>query len=93
MKSLEHEGETAGGVWILENPEVGVNENLGDSDDDERYAHWVDAEKAEKAKITGGKVIALCGKVWTPTRDPDNYPICPRCQELYEKMNKGTFWF
>jgi hypothetical protein len=93
VNNFEYEDETAGGVRVLENPEIDANTNNGDNSDDERYAHWVDMRKAEKAKITGGKVIALCGKVWTPTRNPDNYPICPRCQELYEKMNEGTFWF
>ena len=23
------------------------------------------------------------GKVWVPSRDPKNFPVCPMCQELY----------
>jgi uncharacterized C2H2 Zn-finger protein len=31
-------------------------------------------------------VKALCGKMWVPTRDPDRFPICPNCKDIYEKM-------
>src|SRR5699024_12605629 len=26
----------------------------------------------------------LCGKVWVAGRDPEKYPVCPECKELYE---------
>jgi hypothetical protein len=57
-----------------------------DSDDSERYSHWVDANKASKAQLNDRPVIALCGKVWKPKHNPEDYPICPRCQELYEEI-------
>lgn len=83
----EDKGEEAGGVRVLE--EVATPEQQGDSrdpDDAERYAHWVDADRASKAQLTGRPVVALCGKVWKPQHNPDDYPICPKCQELYEEL-------
>jgi hypothetical protein len=31
-------------------------------------------------------VIALCGKVWVPGRDPDKFPVCPDCKKIYDKL-------
>jgi hypothetical protein len=32
-------------------------------------------------------VVALCGKVWVPSRDPKKYPVCPLCKEIWEGMD------
>ncbi|HSI94187.1 MAG TPA: DUF3039 domain-containing protein [Jiangellaceae bacterium] len=34
-------------------------------------------------------MIALCGKVWVPSRDPEKYPVCPRCKEIWRQMRPG----
>ena len=31
-------------------------------------------------------VVALCGKVWVPGRDPKKFPVCPVCQEIYDGL-------
>jgi len=40
-------------------------------------------------RFTGRPVVALCGKVWTPGRDPSKYPVCPTCKSIYEEMRSG----
>ena len=55
-----------------------------DHGDHERFAHYVDKSKVTEAMVLGSPVVALCGKVWVPSRDPKNFPVCPMCQELYE---------
>ena len=40
--------------------------------------------------LTGKPVRALCGKKWTPGRDPEKFPICPDCQKIYEKMMESA---
>ena len=57
--------------------------------DAERYAHYVKKEKITAAAVTGGPVVALCGKVWTPSRDPSKFPVCPVCKEIYASMAGG----
>jgi hypothetical protein len=49
-----------------------------------------DVRKANKnqAALGGTPVIALCGKVWVPGRDPDKYPVCPECKEIYEGIRE-----
>ena len=57
--------------------------------DHERFAHYVRKEKVLESALTGEPVIALCGKVWVPGRDPDKFPICPACKEIYESLPPG----
>lgn len=52
--------------------------------DHERFAHYVLKDKIVESAVTGTPVIALCGKVWVPNRDPKKFPVCPQCKELYE---------
>lgn len=77
---------TAGSTGVLERPETREEAAPGDA---ERYAHYVKKEKITAAAVSGGPVVALCGKVWTPTRDPSKFPVCPVCKEIYEGMTGG----
>jgi hypothetical protein len=54
--------------------------------DRERFAHYVRKEKIMESALTGEPVIALCGKVWVPGRDPQKFPVCPACKEIYEGL-------
>jgi len=54
--------------------------------DHERYSHYVRKEKIVESAVMGTPVIALCGKVWVPGRDPDKFPVCPTCKEIYEGL-------
>ncbi|WP_124039297.1 DUF3039 domain-containing protein [Neoactinobaculum massilliense] len=61
--------------------------------DEERYAHYVRKERITESAVFGKPVVALCGKIWTPTRNPDRFPICPTCKAIYEQMGKqGSGW-
>lgn len=57
--------------------------------DHERFAHYADRDKITEAMVTGTPVVALCGKVWVPSRDPKKYPVCPECQRLFELGPEG----
>jgi hypothetical protein len=60
-----------------------------DSGDHDRFAHYVPKHKIVESAVTGEPVRALCGKVWTPGRDPSKYPVCPDCQRIYESLPPG----
>jgi hypothetical protein len=62
-------------------------EQLEDGDH-ERFSHYVEKEKILTSALSGKPVIALCGKVWTPGRDPEKFPVCPTCKEIYENLKK-----
>jgi len=57
-----------------------------DEGDHDRFAHYVGKDEMMKAYIEGSPVTALCGKKWVPSRDPEKFPICPTCKELYNTL-------
>ena len=57
-----------------------------DEGDHERFSHYADKDKIMEAMVNGTPVRALCGKVWVPSRDPQRFPICPECKEIYESL-------
>jgi hypothetical protein len=56
--------------------------------DHERFAHYVRKEKILESAMSGKPVVALCGKVWVPGRDPNRFPVCPVCKEIYEGLRE-----
>lgn len=55
-----------------------------DGADKDRFSHYVNKEAIIKAATDGVPAKALCGKVWTPKRNPEQYPICTTCQEILD---------
>ena len=66
---------------LLTRPEVEDDEGSHD-----RFAHYIKKEKVVESAISGKAVRALCGKKWVPSRDPEKYPICPACKEIFESL-------
>jgi hypothetical protein len=73
-------GELGGGLLLEEQ-----TQNL-EPGDHERFSHYVRKEKIVESAVMGTPVIALCGKVWVPGRDPQKFPVCPICQEIYDGL-------
>ena len=66
---------------LLTKPELKV-----DDGDHDRFAHYVKKGKIVESAVTGKAVRALCGKKWVPSRDPEKFPICPICKEIYSGL-------
>ncbi|MZD55647.1 DUF3039 domain-containing protein [Streptomyces parvulus] len=84
MSTLEPERGTGTGTLVEPTPQT----SHGDGDH-ERFAHYVQKDKIMASALDGTPVVALCGKVWVPGRDPKKYPVCPMCKEIYESMSGG----
>jgi len=60
------------------------------TDGDPIHAHIIDRGSDERpasaiileARVNGTPLTALCGYVWIPSRDPEKYPVCPKCEEI-----------
>jgi hypothetical protein len=63
-----------------------VEQQHAEPGDHERFAHYVRKEKILESAMSGEPVIALCGKVWVPGRDPNRFPVCPTCKEIYQGL-------
>ena len=70
---------------VLPEQETRVHEDVrpdlshGDGDH-ERFAHYVQKDKIVESSVMGTPLIALCGKVWVPSRDPKTLPGLPHLQ-------------
>ena len=79
----EFDDDRAGGVDVLDRElEKLLNDEQLDEGDHERFSHYVKKEQILESAVTGKPVKALCGKMWTPGRDPEKFPVCPTCKEI-----------
>jgi hypothetical protein len=77
----------AGGTATLDRElEELIREENIEPGDHERFSHFVKKDKILESALTGKPVRALCGKKWVPGRDPEKFPVCPTCKEIYESM-------
>lgn len=67
--------------------EVRLDDDGGDNFDG--HAHYAPKEGLVEAMIYGTPVIALCGLRFIPRRDPERFPVCPKCKALHEVLPTG----
>ena len=58
--------------------------------EDSRLAHYAESASVTEGYVMGTPVMALCGKLFVPTRDPNKFPICPICKEIVEALFLGA---
>ena len=63
-----------------------VNTSNGDHD---IFAHYADRDDIMSGLVDGVPIMALCGKIWVPSRDPSKYPVCPECLEIYKLLTSS----
>ena len=79
------------GICDFRWPEEETKLDDGGNGDADRFAHYVSRDRIAESKMTGRPVVALCGKVWVPKRDPTHYPVCPDCKRIYDEMMNSSF--
>ena len=77
------------GTAVLEQIELDRDLRTTEDGDHERMSHYVPKDRLMEAMINGTPVVALCGKVWAPSRDPERFPVCPECKRIYQMMPHG----
>src|SRR3954452_19937553 len=77
------------GGTLLEQEVERTPRTSNDDGDHERFAHYAPKDKIVEAMVTATPIRALCGKVWVPSRDPQRYPVCPTCKEIYDTLPPG----
>ena len=63
-----------------------IDDELTEDGDHDKFSHYVKKEKIVESAVTGKPVRALCGKKWIPNSNPERFPVCPTCKEIYELM-------
>ncbi len=74
---------------VLEREETVVEPQVQEPGDHERFSHYARKDKIMEAMVMGTPCVALCGKVWVPSRDPQKFPVCPTCKEIFEDDSAG----
>lgn len=57
--------------------------------DEPKFAHYAESTSVTEGYITGKAVVAICGKVFVPSRDPNKFSTCPKCLYLIEALFIG----
>jgi hypothetical protein len=84
MADTDHSG---GDTDVLDRElEKLLNEELVEDGDHERFSHYAPKDKIVESMVTGKPITALCGKLWVPSRDPEKFPVCPTCKEIYATL-------
>jgi len=67
-----------------ERPETKTDDGSGS--DDPKVAHWARKDQITEAYVMGNEILALCGEVFIPSRDPEGLPVCGKCKEILDGM-------
>ena len=70
----------------LTTPDTITTPDTTDDGDHDKFAHYVKKDKITESAVTGKPVRAICGKKWVPTRKPDDFPVCPDCKRIYDRL-------
>jgi hypothetical protein len=89
MSQLIDEVTTSRPGTLTITEDEGRTDHRPDEGDHDRFSHYVEKGKLTEALVLGTPVIALCGKVWVPSRDPERFPVCPECKRLYDMGPQG----
>jgi hypothetical protein len=57
-----------------------------DAGDHDLFSHYVKKDEILQSAFDGVPARAICGKKWFPGRDPQKFPVCPECKDIYETM-------
>ena len=55
--------------------------------DHDKFAHYAEKDEIMKAFVYGVPIVALCGKIWVPSRDGAGYKVCPECEKAYSQLS------
>ena len=67
---------------LLEKPDI----NFDSKTDDPPLAHYAESVSVTEGYVLGTPVVAICGVIFVPSRDPKNLKICPECQEIADAL-------
>lgn len=50
------------------------------------YAHYAESVSVTEGYVLGRPVLAVCGELFVPSRDPQKFPVCPICKKIVEAL-------
>jgi hypothetical protein len=71
---------------MIELIEVAKSESVIDNFGEKKFAHYAEKTAVTEGYVLGTPVIALCGKLFVPSRDPEKFPICVECRDILDSL-------
>jgi hypothetical protein len=66
---------------LLERIEIETQEG-----NEEHFAHYAEAASVTEGYVLGTPVMAICGKIFIPSRNPERLRVCPICKEIMDSV-------
>jgi hypothetical protein len=57
-----------------------------ENNDENKFAHYAEKVSVTEGYVLGTPVLAVCGKLFVPSRDPKKFPLCPICKKISEAL-------
>jgi hypothetical protein len=57
-----------------------------DNGDKNKFSHYAEKVSVTEGYVLGTPVLAVCGKLFIPSRDPKKFPLCPICKKISEAL-------
>ena len=54
--------------------------------DEIKFSHYAESVSVTEGYILGKPVVAICGQIFIPSRDPKKFPVCPICKEIADSL-------
>lgn len=61
-------------------------ETKEDLENENKFAHLAEKASVTEGYILGTPVVAICGQIFVPSRDPEKFPLCPICKKIAEAL-------
>lgn len=81
-------------IDVLTKPDIILDTNTDEEleNDDSEHSHIIERDPSGRdahtiileARVNGTPLRALCGYVFVPHKNPDNLPLCSKCEELLQ---------
>jgi hypothetical protein len=62
------------------------NSQLQDEGNSKQFSHYAEKNEVTEGYVLGTPVIAICGKIFIPSRDPLKFPLCPICKKIADAL-------
>jgi hypothetical protein len=62
------------------------NPQLEDEGGSKKFSHYAEKNEVTQGYVLGTPVLAICGKIFIPSRDPHKFPICPICKKIADSL-------
>jgi hypothetical protein len=66
--------------------QIDTDSKVVDEGSSRQFSHYAEKNQVTEGYVLGTPVVAICGKIFIPSRDPLKFPICPICKKIADSL-------